>query len=69
MKKTYYRVECNYGSKYFDKGIEAYIYFSQMSVMQKESVELWLINKECTKKLFSITQELIAYAPCIEVLI
>jgi len=56
-------VECNHGSKYFDNGFEAFAYFSEMSITQKSTVELWLVQKEVTRKLFSVTQELVAYSP------
>ena len=60
MKKMY-RVECNYGSRYFENGVEAFEYFQNMTETQNQSVELWLVIKENTKKLYSVTQELIAY--------
>ena len=61
MKKMY-RVECNHGSKYFTNGFEAFEYFQHMARTQNQSVELWLVIKESTKKLYSVTQELIAYS-------
>jgi len=60
MTKTIYRVECNHGSKYFTNGIEAFGYFQKMCRQEQVSVELWLIVKEITPKLFSVRQELIA---------
>jgi len=60
MTKTIYRVECNHGSKYFTSGIEAFAYFQKMCRQEQVSVELWLIVKEITPKLFSVRQELIA---------
>jgi len=62
MKKVY-RVECNFGSKYFESGVSAFAYFEQMKTKQMTSVELWLVIKERTPKLYSVTQELIAYSP------
>ena len=56
-----YRVECNHGSKYFANGIEAYYYFEDMLHANKGYVELWLIVKHLTPKVFSVHQELIAY--------
>jgi len=61
MTKTIYRVECNHGSRYFTNGIEAFAYFQKMCRHGQISVELWLIVKEVTEKLFSVRQELIAY--------
>lgn len=61
MKKLY-RVECNHGSKYFENGVEAFEYFERMRKRRMTSVELWLLITDDTPKLYSATQELIAYA-------
>lgn len=47
MKKTY-RVECNYGSKYFTNKLDAVIYF-KYCVERKLDAELWTVVKDkCT---------------------
>ena len=62
MTKLLYRVECNHGSKYFKSGIEAFYYYEDMCHADTfMSVELWLIVKDLSPKLYAVRQELIAY--------
>ena len=60
MKTTLFRVECNNGSKYFDKGIEAFDYFNKQKA-RKHEVEIWLITYERSKKIFLAEQELLSF--------
>lgn len=66
MKKPteqYFRVECNFGSKYFVDPERARAYFYR-KVIKHLDVELWLINywRYDKKKGFYATQELLAYS-------
>ena len=62
MEKVY-RVECNHGSKYFKSGVDAFHYYKAMCQQEPHmSVELWLVIKVRSIKLYSVTQELIAYS-------
>jgi len=57
-----YRVECNHGSKYFKSGIEAFYHYEDLCEQEPHlNVELWLIVKDLSPKLYSVKQELIAY--------
>jgi len=56
-----FRVECNNGSKYFKKGIDAYAYFEKMKKDPMLTVSLWLVITRKLEKPFYIRQELIAY--------
>lgn len=63
MKKfKRFRVECNFGSKYFDDENKARKYFYQC-VAKKVCAEAWLVEYECCpkSKTFSARQELIAF--------
>lgn len=57
MKKVY-RVECNYGSKYFIDAPEAFEYFHE-KVSQGFKVEVFLRLTEQTRRRFKITEELL----------
>lgn len=61
MKKMY-RVECNFGSKYFLTIQKAFIYFHYRKA-QGHAVELWLCTTETTPTLWASKQILIDYAP------
>ncbi len=60
-KKKIYRVECNFGSKYFDNLDKALKYF-QKKVGNHLYVELWKItrvdNELCAKGSFIVMQKL-----------
>ena len=57
----YYRVECNFGSKYFHDRDKAFAYYNRKAVKNLD-VELWLMAYcRCTKK-FHAEQQLIAYS-------
>ena len=57
-----YRVECNYGSKYFLNGFMAFDYFQDCRERCEHNVELWVyIVDECRGKTLSVRQELLAY--------
>ena len=62
MTTKSYRVECNFGSKYFASSKQAFIY-SHYRKAQGYAVEIWLVKKETTPTLFSISQVLIDYSP------
>ena len=62
MTRESYRVECNFGSKYFASNKQAFIYFNYRKA-QGYAVEIWLVKRETTKTLFSVSQILIDYAP------
>lgn len=53
MKKARYfdrlRVECNFGSKYFDDADKAQLYFDSKAAANQE-VELWLVRYIITRK-------------------
>ena len=54
-----YRVECNYGNKYFHCKKQALVYFQYMSGKQCSGVELWEIyldKKTPIQKLIKYTQ-------------
>ena len=65
MVKMIYRVETNYGSRYFNNGIQAYYYYEDM-LASDSYVELWLIVKELKedKSHYKVWQEVIAYRSC-----
>ena len=58
MKKIFYRVEVNYGSKYFSNAIKATA-FMTLCRLRKQSAELWLYVIEDNPKLYSVKQELL----------
>jgi len=57
MKKVY-RVECNYGSKYFVDAPEAFEYFHE-KVNQGFKVEVFLKITEKTHRCFKVFEELL----------
>lgn len=61
MNKTKYRVECNFGSKYFDDELSAVRYYNKCRRIPM-NCELWKINTRSTPTLFSVTQKLLASA-------
>ena len=56
--KNLYRVECNFGSKYFTEPLKAFNYFHRQ-FENGFSVEIYLRQVVCTKKLFSVTETLL----------
>jgi len=56
-KSIMFRVECNHGSRYFDSGIKAYVYYQCKLQTVKGYVQLWLVIKEAN---CCVLQELIA---------
>ena len=63
MKK--YRVECNYGSKYFECSAEAMIYFKKCKD-RFCNAEIWILEYCFNKKLgrYSANQDLLDYHSC-----
>jgi|GEM_PF-1226884 len=62
-KKTIrFRVECNYGSRYFEIGTDAYSYFREIVRDFDGYAQLWVVLTEKSSKDFSMKQELIAYS-------
>lgn len=66
MKKNieqYFRVECNFGCKYFTNPEKAKAYFDRKANKHLD-VEMWLVTYcSCEKKrVFSATQDLLAYS-------
>ena len=55
-KKILFRVECNSGSKYFERSIDAFKYYDQKREQPMTTVEVW-------KFLSPTKQELIAPLP------
>lgn len=55
-----YRVECNYGSKYFNNAVDAFWYYRKKAI-QYNSTYIYLCTIEKTKNRFSIVQELLDY--------
>ena len=60
MKVNIYRVEVNHGSKMFETGLEAFLYFQKMKAKQFKA-ELWLVTRRRINKRLVVTQELIAH--------
>ena len=58
--KINFRVECNHGSKYFDKGTDAFTYFHTQALKGLD-VEIWLRQIEKTRRFYSITEELLDF--------
>lgn len=58
-----YRVECNFGSRYFETAVKALSYYNKKK-SQNLNVELWLIacDYDAANDCFSATQELIDYS-------
>ena len=57
MKKVY-RVECNFGNKYFENAVEAFAYFHEKTI-QGFKVEIFLRITEKTHRYFKVTEELL----------
>jgi len=57
MKKTY-RVECNFGSKYFENAVDAFDYFHEKA-NQGFKVDIFLRLTEKSHKHFKVTEELL----------
>ena len=58
MERLKFRVECNYGSKYFTNEAEALRYYHKCK-RKPVNVELWKITTRSTPTLYSVTQKLI----------
>ena len=62
MKKAKYfdrlRVECNFGSKYFEKKKKAQAYFNG-KIAEGKDVELWLVRYTVTRKGMVVEQKMI----------
>lgn len=58
-----FRVECNFGCRYFDKIDKAYWYFNKCKTKHLD-VELWFVKYgyDFTKKRYTATQELLDYS-------
>lgn len=58
-----FRVECNFGSRYFDTAVKAFAYFKKKKAKNLD-VEIWLVKFTCSPKtgLYSATQELLDYS-------
>lgn len=58
-----YRVECNYGSRYFDTAAKAFAYFNRKK-SENLNVEIWLViyTHEEAYDRYSSTQELLDYS-------
>lgn len=61
MKK--FRVECNYGSKYFDEAVDAVAYYNKCKAKHRD-VEIWIVAYcYCDKlKRVAAVQELLDYS-------
>lgn len=61
--KQYFRVECNFGCKYFTNPDKAKAYFDRKANKHLD-VEMWLVTYCCCvrKQTFSATQDLLAYS-------
>ena len=62
MKKAKYferlRVECNFGSKYFDNAAKARLYF-ESKVAENREVELWLVRYTVSRKGVEVKQRML----------
>ena len=58
-----YRVECNYGSRYFENAAKAFSFFKRKRNRNLD-VEIWLVtyNYSHSAKRYSATQELLDYS-------
>ena len=58
-----YRVECNYGSRYFDNATKAFAFFKRKVALNRD-VEIWLVvyQYSISLKRFAATQELLDYS-------
>lgn len=58
-----YRVECNFGSKYFDNAAEAFVYFEKCK-KKNRNVGIWIMTLSSIKKQnrIAVTQELLDYS-------
>ncbi len=58
-----YRVECNYGSSYFDTAVKAFAFYNKKKA-QNLDVEIWLVTYDYSKpsNRYSATQELLEYS-------
>ena len=61
MKTNYYRVECNFGNKFFENGFQAFKYFERMR-KRGFKVSLWLVVFNDNLKDLAVRQELIAHS-------
>ena len=58
-----YRVECNYGSRYFDDAAKAFTFFNRRKARNLD-VEIWLVTYRYSEvaKRFAAMQELLDYS-------
>ena len=58
-----YRVECNYGSRYFENAAKAFAFFKR-KMARNLDVEIWLVTYcySISTKRFTATQELLDYS-------
>lgn len=58
-----YRVECNYGSKYFETATKSFAYFKKKKTKHMD-VEIWLVTYVYSQKTntYSAIQELLDYS-------
>lgn len=58
-----FRVECNFGSKYFNNAAEAFSYFEK-NKKKNQNIGIWIINLRYSRKRrhISITQKLLDYS-------
>ena len=63
MTQIRYRVECNFGSKYFNRKLDAVIYFNYCRARKLEC-EIWQMKKTSLDSVYSHIQVLLAnYSP------
>lgn len=60
---TRYRVECNFGSRYFGLATKAFAFFKKCKGRNLD-VEIWLVTYDVDQKVqrYSATQELLDYS-------
>ncbi len=56
-----YRVECNYGSRYFDCAAKAFEYYKQKKSLNMD-VEIWLVTYIRNDSGYATRQELLDYS-------
>lgn len=57
-----FRVECNYGSKYFDTAVEAFSYFEKCK-KRNRNVTIWAVDITLShSKRISAVQEMLDYS-------
>ena len=56
-----YRVECNYGSRYFSCAAKAFAYYKQKKSLNMD-VEIWLVTYIRNDSGYAATQELLDYS-------